>query len=223
MSGAADLIDRIRKELTPLEAKIIRHRYLAAVENGRVSHESLAVFAIQQHHIITSDLRSIAQSLARHGNLSSRAYLLNVLEGENSALEELGKFAKALGITSDTISGSEPLPAAFAYSTFLTWLAMYGSDAELAGALSLNFAAWGTNCATMSSGLKAKYGLQPDAVSFFDLFANLPPAGDAAIKVIEGGLDRGVSGQAITRAARMLQSYELMYWDAMAESADATP
>ena len=58
-----------------------------------------------------------------------------------------------------------------------------------------------------------------EAVSFFDLFANLPPADDTALAVIQGGLDRGVASALIERAARLLQGYELMYWDTMAEAA----
>jgi thiaminase len=219
MSGALELIENVRSELKPIHEKIIGHRYLAALENGEVPRESLAVFARQQYHIIASDLRSVALLLSRHGDLPSRPYLLNVLQGENNALEELGKFAQEMGDKIEVLRASEPIPAAFAYSTFLAWLAMYGSDAEVAGALSLNFAAWGANCGRMSSALKARYELKPEAVKFFDLFANLPPAGDAATKVIQDGLDRGVPAGAISRAARMLQSYELMYWDAMAETA----
>jgi len=219
MSGAGELIDTIRTELKPLHQKIISHRYVAALENAQVSRESLAVFALQQYHIIGSDLRSIALLLARQGNLPSRPYLLNVLQGENSAFEALTKFAYALGIGDEALSSSEPIPAAFAYSAFFAWLAMYGSDAEMAGALSLNFAAWGTNCGRMSAALKARYALKPDAVTFFDLFANLPPAGDDSVAVIQAGLDRGVPAAAIVRAARMLQAYELMYWDGMAEAA----
>jgi hypothetical protein len=219
MSGAREFIDTIRTELKPLHHKIINHRYIAALENAKVSRESLVAFAIQQYHIIASDLRSIALLLARHGNLPSRPYLLGILQGENSALEALTKFAQTLGISHEALRGSEPLPAAFAYSAFLAWLGMYGSDAEMAGALSLNFAAWGINCGRMSAALKARYGLKPDAVTFFDLFANLPPADDAAVAVIQDGLDRGVPAAAIARAARMLQGYELMYWDSMAEAA----
>jgi len=37
--------------------------------------------------------------------------------------------------------------------------------------------------------------------------------------VIQEGLDRGIPPRLIHRAARMLQGYELMYWDAMAEVA----
>jgi hypothetical protein len=219
MSGARELIETTRTELKPLHERIVRHRYVSAVENARVSRESLGVFAIQQHHIIVSDLRSIALLVSRHGNLPSRPYLLNILQGENHALEELTRFSQALGVSIDAIRSSEPIPAAFAYSTFLAWLAMYGSDAEMAGALSLNFAAWGINCGRMSAALKAGYSLKSEAVSFFDLFANLPPAGDAAVNVIQAGLDRGVPAATVARAARLLQSYELMYWDAMAETA----
>jgi hypothetical protein len=219
MSGASELIETIRTELKPLHQKIINHRYVVALDNGKLPRDSLMMFAIQQYHIIASDLRSVALLLARHGNLPSRPYLLNILQGENDAFEELTKFAQAIGISHEALSGSEPIPAAFAYSAFLAWLGIYGSDAEMAGALSLNFTAWGINCGRMSAALTTKYGLKPDAVTFFDLFANLPPAGDAAIAVIQNGLDRGVSAAAIARAPRMLQGYELMYWDAMAEAA----
>jgi len=219
MSDARELIESIRTELKPLHEKIISHRYVAAVENAEVSRESLAVFAVQQYHVIASDLRSIAMLLARHGDRPSRPFLLNILQGENNAFEALTKFARELGISDEAAHGSEPIPGAFAYSAFLAWLGMYGSDAEMAGALSLNFAAWGINCGRMSAALKGSYGLKPDAVAFFDLFANLPPSGDAAVAVIQGGLDRGVPAAVIARAARMLQSYELMYWDAMAHTA----
>jgi hypothetical protein len=219
MTSARDLIQRIQAELAPLHHKIIDHRYMAALDSGNLPQEALAVFAIQQHHIITSDLRSVALVLARHGHLASRPYLLGILQGENAALEALMKFAQALAITDDRLRGSEPIPGAFAYSAYFAWLGMHGSDAELAAALSLNFAAWGANCGRMSVALKSSYSLASDAVSFFDLFANLPAAPDAATAVIQGGLDRGVAPSAITRAARMLQGYELMYWDSMAEAA----
>ena len=71
----------------------------------------------------------------------------------------------------------------------------------------------------MSRALKERYGLAPEAIQFFDLFANLPSGDQPALAVIQGGLDRGVAPALIHRAARLLQGYELMYWDAMAEAA----
>ncbi len=219
MPSARELIENLRMELKPLHERIIGHRYVAALEQGRVPRQSLTNFALQQHHIIRSDLRSVALLITRHGNLRSRSYLLNVLEGESNALQKLGAFVQALAIDGKTIEASEPLPAAFAYSAFFAWLALYGSDAEFAAAISINFPAWGVNCGKMSSALKQKYGFRPDDLTFFDFFASVADS-DAGLEVIQDGLDRGVRATEITRAARMLQSYELLFWDAMAETAN---
>jgi hypothetical protein len=219
MADARELIRKIRTELKPLEEKILRHRYLEALQTGRLAREKLRIFAGQQYHIIASDLRSIALLLCRHGNLASRPYILAVLEGENAAFEALAKFAHALEMSDEELSASEPIPAALAYSAFVAWLALYGSDAELAAAFAVNFPAWGANCGRISVALKAQYRHGAEAISFFDLFANLPPSDDTALAVIQGGMDRGVAPALIERAARLLQGYELMYWDTMAEVA----
>jgi hypothetical protein len=89
-------------------------------------------------------------------------------------------------------------------------LALYGSDAELAAAFAVNFAAWGDNCGRISTSLKTHYGLESDAVAFFDPFANLPPADATALEVVLRGPDRGVTLAVIERAAPLLQAYELM-------------
>jgi hypothetical protein len=122
-------------------------------------------------------------------------------------------------MSDEELSASEPIPAALAYSAFVAWLALYGSDAELTAAFAVNLPAWGANCGRISAALKAQYRLGDEAVSFFDLFANLPPSDDTALAVIQGGLDRGITPALIERAARLLQGYELMYWDTMAEVA----
>ena len=119
----------------------------------------------------------------------------------------------------DNLEAFEPTPAGHAYCAFVAWLALQGSDAELVGAFLVNFATWGTNCGRMRNALAKHYGFAASDLAFFDLFANLPPLDDEARAVIQGGLDRGIPARLIHRAARMLQGYELMYWDAMAEAA----
>ncbi len=64
MANARELLMKIRAELRPLEEKILRHHYLAALETGRLPPEKLRIFAGQQYQIIASDLRSIAAPLA---------------------------------------------------------------------------------------------------------------------------------------------------------------
>jgi hypothetical protein len=71
----------------------------------------------------------------------------------------------------------------------------------------------------MSRALKAQYGFSAQAVAFFNLFANLPRPDDNAFATMQDGLDHGVAPTLIHGAARLLQGYELMFWDGMAEAA----
>ena len=143
MSDALQLVEQIRSDLRPLETKISGHPYLRALEEGRVQRDLLKVFAGQQHRIISSDLRSMALILSRQGMLPSLHFLMNVLQGEAAALDALHAFTRALGLNTGDLEIFEPLPAAHAYCTFVAWLTLYGSDAELARAFLINLPAWG--------------------------------------------------------------------------------
>ena len=219
MSNALSLVAQIRSDLKPIEAKISGHTYLKALEENRMHPDSLKVFVGQQHHIISSDLRSIALILARQGMLPSRRFWINVLQGEAAALEALHAFAGALNLELNGLDVVEPLPGAHAYCSFVAWLALYGSDAELAGAFLINLTTWGANCDRMRKALHQKYGIASSALAFFDLFADMPSFEKEALGIIQSSLDRGIPALLIHRAARMLQAYELMFWDAMAEAA----
>ncbi len=64
--------------------------------------------------------------------------------------------------------------------------------------------------------LKERFGLGEKEVAFFDLFASPPATFEAdALRVIQQGLDCGIEPSLIQRAARLLQAYELMYWDTL--------
>jgi pyrroloquinoline quinone (PQQ) biosynthesis protein C len=218
MTQIRQWVDQIRLDLMPVEKQILGHRYLKALEQGRAQRDQLKLFAGQQYHIISSDLRSIALIVSRQGMLPSRPFLMNVLQGEAAALDALHRFASALGVEVKDLELVEPLPSAHTYCAFVAWLALYGSDAELAGAFLVNFPAWGSNCRRMSEALHKKYDLSSSALTFFDLFANMPSFEQEALVIIQNGLDRGIPKRLIHRAARLLQSYELMYWDAIADA-----
>jgi hypothetical protein len=129
-----------------------------------------------------------------------------VLQGEAAAaMDALHGFAAALSLSAGELEAFELIPAARAYCTFVAWLALFGSDAELASAFLVNLAAWGANCGRMRRALHLNYGFGKSALTFFDLFANMPPFENGALSVIQDGLDRGVPAWLIHRAARMLQ------------------
>ena len=216
---AREVMEKARGDLKALDERILHHPYPEAWAQSRLPQDSLRIFAGQQYHIITSDLRSIASLLSRHGLLPSRPWLLAVLQGEVAALDALFTFAKKLSMNESDLKTFEPIPAAHGYCTYVAWLGVYGSDGELAGALLINFAAWGANCGKMSKALQEHYGLAKEEVAFFELFSQMPPFEKQVLEVIQGALDRGIEPALIHRAARMLQAYELMFWDAMAEAA----
>ncbi|UCG51134.1 MAG: hypothetical protein JSW58_13170 [Candidatus Latescibacterota bacterium] len=218
MVDARELVTKIRDSLESVEKRIRGHPYLASVEAGEVSREELRLFVGEQLHIIPGDLRSVAFLVSRCERRESQTFFGNVLAGEAAALEALETLADALGISQAERDGFEPSPGAQAYSYYLSWLCGYGSDAEVAAAFSVNFAAWGANCGRMADALKTKLGFEPSEVRFFTQFAEAPSeASREALRIIDAGLARGITTQQISRACRMLQGYELMFWDTVYE------
>lgn len=220
MDNARAIVREIRGELAAVERRLIEHPYLAALEAGEIGRDRLRLFAAQQRYIIPSDLRTIALLVNRYGAGPSGPFFLASLETERAALAALGRFERAVGSDGGTPRPDEILLGAVAYSHFLAWLALYGSDAEFAAAFLVNLQAWGGNCGRMARALRERSGFADEEVAFFELFAAESPDFEAAaLAVIAGGLERGVEPGALALAARLLQGYELLYWDALHEAA----
>jgi thiaminase len=216
MVDANALLEKIQQGLQTVTEQLLRHPYVQALEEGKISRENLRLFAGEQYAIIGSDLRSVAQLVNRFGASPSRDFFLGILQGEKAAGDALLAFASGLGLTETDLNGHEPLAGAHAYTCYMAWLALYASDAEVAAAYLVNFPAWGQNCGRLSHILKTRFGLGEKEVAFFDLFASPPATFEAnALSVIQQGLDRGTEPRLIQRAARLLQAYELMYWDTL--------
>ena len=220
VTDALTLVAEIREQLKPVEERLKAHPYLAALEEGRIRRENLRLIASEQYHIVNSDLRSIALLFHRHAHLPSRDYLLASLRGEAAARATLLAFAsRACGMSESDLIAYEPIPGCQAYPAYVAWLAVYGSDAEFATAFLVNLPAWGAACGRMSAALKERYGLGEDHVMFFDLFAKGDPNFEEnSLRVIQDGLERGVDGRVMARAARLIQAYELLYWDSLYET-----
>jgi hypothetical protein len=216
MAEAKLLIEEIKRGIHSVEQEIRNHPYIAELEGGRIRREELRLFAGEQYHIVRSDLRSVALLLHRFGATSSGPFFRAVLGGEAAALEALTGFARAVGMDGALLQAYEPTPGAQAYGAFVAWLALYGSDAEVAAGFLVNFSAWGANCGRMSQALRTVYALAANDTAFFDLFVN-PPAEfeTGALAVVDAGLARGADPRLIKRAARLLQGYEKLYWDTL--------
>jgi thiaminase len=216
MADAKALLEGIQKDLQTVTEQLLRHPYVQALEEGKIGQEKLRLFAGEQYSIIASDLKSVAYLVSRFGSAPSRDFFLGILHGERAAWDALLTLADALGLSETELREHEPLAGAHAYTGYMAWLALYASDAEIAAAYLVNFPAWGQNCGRLSRILKERFGLGEKEVAFFDLFASPPTTFEAdALSVIQQGLDRGIEPSLIQRAARLLQAYELMYWNTL--------
>src|SRR3989442_7247934 len=122
MINAQQLVEEIRRELAPVEEEIRHHPYLAALETGRVRREDLTRFAGEQHHIIQSDLRSIALLVNRFGATPVRPFFQAVLGGATAVLTSLGTFAHTTGIDDALRHAYEADPGPHRYAAIIGFL-----------------------------------------------------------------------------------------------------
>jgi len=200
--AARDLLSAARAELAGVEERLRSHPALDSFPPERLRR-----FAGEQFTILSSDRRSFAHLAARFPEPPAGDLFLDLAHGEGVALERLGQ----LGF--DYLDRHEPHPAAHAYTAYVAWLALNGSRAAVALAFAANLAAWGESCGRLAALLRNEVD-----VSFFEFFAE-PPADfeDRLLEVVEQGLGEGDSPERARVAARLLQAYELQFWDALVQ------
>jgi thiaminase len=213
MSTARELLDAVQAELAPRDAE---NRLAPLIAEGAAPRSAFAAIAAEELRIVPSDWRSL-HTLAARSDAPARSYFSGLASGEELALAKLAPLAAAAGLDDDAARAYEPRPGCQAYPAYFAWLALNGSPAEVAVALTANFGAWGTYCAAIARGMREHYGFGDDACGFFDFFAT-PLPDDQAVAVVQAGLDTGTLDQdAARRYARLFQSYELMFWNTLAD------
>lgn len=217
-ASAAELLADTRSRLADVEQAIRSHRFLDAAAEQGVTEERLRAMAGEQWTIIASDRRAFAVLASRFPAPVAGDFFLSMAEGEGRALSLLRSYASWLGLDEVALDAYEPRAGCQAYTAYVSSLALNGSRADVALAFAANLAAWGENCGRLARALRERYGAPEEAVAFFDFFAN-PPQGfeDETLAVVEEGLAAGESPARAQCAARLLQAYELMFWDTLAE------
>jgi thiaminase len=213
------LIEELRADLAAVEDQIRHHPYLGALERCEVPPNNLRAFAGEQYNIIHSDLRSDAHLVARFGATPAGEFFRGIFEGEVIALGLLLHFAAALRLTEEDLAAYKPKPGAQAFPSYVVSLAYHGTQADVATAFLVNFPVFGENTGRMSAALQKQYGLTPEQTAFFDFFATpVPGFEQVALAVIADGLEMDGDPRQLRRAARLLQAYELAFWDSVAEN-----
>lgn len=217
MSGdGRELLAAVRAELTPRDDE---NELVPLIADGTAPRSVFAVLAAEELRIVPSDWRSLHTLAARSDEPAARSYFGGLAAGEEQALAALGPLAQEAGLTPDAVRDHEPLAGCQAYPSYFAWLALNAAPAEVAVAITANFAAWGGYCAQIVRGMRTHYGFSPAAMAFFEFFAE-PLPDDGAVAAIQAGLDAGtLDERRARRYARLFQTYELMFWNTLANPA----
>jgi hypothetical protein len=210
--SASEVLESIRRELAPEEGA---NRFIPLVEQGKAPVRAIGALAAEEQRIVMSDWRSFLTLAARAPEPAARGFFTALAQGESLALPKLAPLAEASGVDTDAY---RPRPGCQAYSSFVAWLALNAEPAAAVLAMLTNFSAWGTYCGLIGQALRTHYGYDDEACGFFDFFAApAPELEEQALAAVQAALDAGVSLDAAWDHGRLLQGYELMFWNTLAE------
>ncbi|WP_158888245.1 transcriptional regulator [Amycolatopsis anabasis] len=214
--SARELLAAVQRELAPHDDE---NRLVHLIAGGTAPRSVFRLIAAEEHHIVASDWRSFLHLAARSTERNAREFFAGLAQGEGVALEKLAALNAATGLDDEALREYEPLAGCQAYPAYLAWLALNGDPADVVVAITANFAAWGSYCATIAEAMREHYGFDDDACGFFDLFASPPEPGADALPVaaVRAGIEAGRGSREARRYARLFQSYELQFWNTLAD------
>ena len=217
VAKARRLVKQIRADLRSVEDQIRRVRFVSDVEKGKASVEKIAAVVAEEYSIIQSDLNSFTQMAARWDNQDSQ-FFGDLAFGEALAQPLVLDFAAVVGLDEADLIAYEPRPKGQTYPSRVAWIASNADRASAAASFLVNFGVFGENMARVRDALLEEYGFEPEQVEFFSFFAEpIPGFEEDAIEVIATGLQEGACPRDVRRSARLLQAYELDFWQAASE------
>ena len=213
-----ELLERTRADLAPTDEP---NRFVELIRQGRLPVERVRALVCEEMRINVADRRSFALLASRFPLSPSADFFLYLAASETPGRDGLLKLGAELGLTEEAIAAYEPKPGCQTYPAYLSLLALGGSQSDVALALVANMAAFGAACGSTARALVEHYGISTEAVQFFAIFGEPNPEFEAlALSVVEEGLVSGTPAASSRTAARLIQTYELQFWNTLAEGLD---
>ena len=215
---ARRLVAEIRADLAAVEDEIRNVPFVTGLEAGTLPLEKVADLLGEQYNIIPSDERSFLLMAERFDDPASQQMFGGIAAGEVIAFELLLDLAARLGRTEEDLAAYEPRPRGQTYPSRVAWIALLADRASAGASFLVNFAVFGENMGRVQRALVENYGFTEEETGFFGLFADpIPGFEENAIDVIAEGLLRGACPRDVKRSARLLQAYELDFWQVVGE------
>ena len=214
---ARRLVRQIRADLAAVENQIRNVQFVSDVEAGTASIEQIAAVVAEEYSIIRSDLNSFRRMADRWDSPQS-TFFGDLAFGEELAQPLVLDFAANVGLSEEDLAAYEPRPKGQTYPSRVAWIASNADRASAAASFLVNFGVFGENMARVRDALLNVYGFEPEQVEFFSFFAEpIPGFEEDAIEVIATGLRKGACPRDVRRSARLLQAYELDFWQAASD------
>ena len=214
---ARRLVRQIRADLAGVEDQIRGAPFIAQVEAGRASLAKITAVVAEEYSIVRSDINSFTQMAGRWDSGASH-FFGDLTSGEQLALPLVLAFAANVGLDERDLAAYEPRPRSQTYPSRVSWIASNADRASAAASFLVNFAVFGENLGRIRDALISVYGFAPEQIEFFTFFAEpIPGFEDDAIEVIAAGLLEGACPVDVRRSARLLQAYELDFWQAASD------
>lgn len=238
---AVDWINRLKQEPfnQETEEKLSNHPFLIDAEKGSLAMPQKRAFVCEQLAIQRSDAVSFA-FLAGHMEFRPKSLTtatapspINgpyykeyedlfqfLLGGELYAANLLLDHARYLGLEGEAAMAScqRVSPLAQAYPSYWARLALSRQRSAGAAACAVNFPAWGTMCGRLAKAYgKADQSLPADGgckeLAFIQFFATpIENLNELAAAVMMQ--DEEITYEEVAEHVRLLQEYELLFWDA---------
>lgn len=209
-----DYLEGIRRDLANVAPG---NPYLDLVAVSAVPRDRLGDFAAEQAQLRASDRRSFLYLATRSDGVAGSLFA-EFADGERRALDLLTIFTNALGRPAES-GVSSPRAGCRAYPAFVAWLALNAEPVDAAVALVACRPAWSASISGLGRALREQpgYRFNDRACAFFELMAAPDShAEDQLIGLLEGKMGAGQPPARASGYARLLASYQAMFWSTLA-------
>jgi len=203
-----EFLEKLRYELQDLNQKILRHKFIEELSEGKLSIEKIKYFLVQQNYIARRDAKALAIMYSR-SDYPENDFFLKLLVSHQEAIKNLEISLEKLGLKEQEIM---PNPKAIAFTHFFFNIAYFNSLPEQIIAILINFPIFIENINKIGKLLNEKYGIYLPFLVEAKWDRELE---FMALKILEKyDLEKNKD---IKDIARLIQEYELQFWDAVYE------
>lgn len=200
------------------------HPVIADAERGALGMDMMERFVCEQYNMIKSDLRSLAHLFSRYADSDNSEFWRTLLRSQTISLNLLLRLAKRIGLTESLIRKHDPRPGAQAYPSYLARLSHYSEDAEIAAVFAVTLPTWKIIMRKLQGFLVDNYKFSEEDVSFLNYWSSPQPGfEEAARQVIDLGLRRGVDYNKVRNSVRLMEGYQIMFWDSVYRGINMLP